>query len=114
MAVFGQGHRCLVVTVQDWRKSEIEAQHLVILSTAPGLIDMKGTKEIVPVVERITPEIEAMAGGTTDETATGGMISKISAGELHRIASHTLMEPLVDEPPPKKSAPKPAKKRRKK
>jgi glutamate 5-kinase len=62
--------------------SLVEAQHLVILSTAPGLIDMKGTKEIVPVVERITPEIEAMAGGTTDETATGGMISKISAAKL--------------------------------
>ncbi|WP_414660029.1 glutamate 5-kinase [Horticoccus sp. 23ND18S-11] len=59
-----------------------QADYLVILSTAPGLIDMKGTKEIVPVVERITPEIEAMAGGTTSETATGGMISKISAAKL--------------------------------
>jgi glutamate 5-kinase len=62
--------------------SLVEAQHLVILSTAPGLIDLKGTKKIVPVVERITPEIEAMAGGTTSETATGGMISKISAAKL--------------------------------
>lgn len=62
--------------------SLIEAQYLIILSTAPGLIDMQGTKEIVPVVERITPEIEAMAGGTTSETATGGMISKISAAKL--------------------------------
>ena len=62
--------------------SLVEAQHLVILSTAPGLIDMNGTKKIVPVVERITPEIEAMAGGTTSETATGGMISKISAAKL--------------------------------
>lgn len=62
--------------------SLVEAQHLVILSTAPGLIDLKGTKEIVPVVERITPEIEAMAGGTTSETATGGMISKITAAKL--------------------------------
>jgi len=58
------------------------AQYLAILSTAPGLIDMKGTGEIVPVVEKITPEIEAMAGGTTSETATGGMISKISAAKL--------------------------------
>jgi len=62
--------------------SLVEAQHLVILSTAPGLIDLKGTGQIVPVVERITPEIEAMAGGTTHETATGGMISKISAAKL--------------------------------
>jgi glutamate 5-kinase len=59
-----------------------QADHLIILSTAPGLIDMKGTGEIVPVVERITPEIEAMAGGTTSETAVGGMISKISAAKV--------------------------------
>ncbi len=58
------------------------AQYLFILSTAPGLIDLKGTKQIVPVVEKITPEIEAMAGGTTSETATGGMISKITAAKL--------------------------------
>jgi len=62
--------------------SLVDAQHLVILSTAPGLIDMKGTGQIVPVVAKITPEIEAMAGGTTDITATGGMISKISAAKL--------------------------------
>jgi glutamate 5-kinase len=60
----------------------VGAQHLVILSTAPGLIDMKGTGKILPVVEKITPEIEAMAGGTTDVTATGGMISKISAAKV--------------------------------
>lgn len=69
-------------TLSAMVSSLVEAQHLVILSTAPGLIDMKGTKQILPVVERITPEIEAMAGGTTSETATGGMISKISAAKL--------------------------------
>ncbi len=58
------------------------SQYLVILSTAPGLIDMKGTRAIVPIVEKITPEIEAMAGGTTSETAVGGMVSKISAAKL--------------------------------
>jgi glutamate 5-kinase len=62
--------------------SLVGAQHLLILSTAPGLIDMKGTGKIVPVVEKITPEIEAMAGGTTDITATGGMISKITAAKI--------------------------------
>ena len=60
----------------------VEADYLIILSTAPGLIDMKGTGEIVPVVEKITPAIEAMAGGTTSETATGGMITKITAAKL--------------------------------
>ncbi|MDE3084101.1 MAG: glutamate 5-kinase [Verrucomicrobiota bacterium] len=62
--------------------SLIEADHLVILSTAPGLIDLRGTKQIVSVVEKITPEIEAMAGGTKSETAVGGMVSKIAAAKL--------------------------------
>ncbi|QYM77919.1 glutamate 5-kinase [Horticoccus luteus] len=62
--------------------SLVEAQYLFILSTAPGLIDLRGTGRIVPVVDRINPAIEAMAGGTTSETATGGMISKISAAKL--------------------------------
>lgn len=59
-----------------------EAQYLFIISTAPGLIDMKGTGKVVPVVEKITPDIEAMAGGTTSATAVGGMITKISAAKL--------------------------------
>ena len=58
------------------------AQYLFIISTAPGLIDMKGTGKIVPVVSRITPSIEALADGTTNEVATGGMISKISAAKF--------------------------------
>jgi glutamate 5-kinase len=59
-----------------------QAQYLFILSTVPGLIDLKGTGEVVPVVEKITPEIEAMAGGTSSETAVGGMVTKITAAKL--------------------------------
>jgi len=62
--------------------SLMQAQYLVILSLAPGLIDLQGTGQIVPVVEKITPEIEAMAGGTTSETAVGGMASKVAAAKL--------------------------------
>jgi len=62
--------------------SLLNAQYLVMLSTAPGLIDLRGTGVIVPVVEKITPAIEAMADGTTSETAVGGMVSKISAARL--------------------------------
>jgi len=69
-------------TLSAMVSSLVEADYLVILSTAPGLIDMKGTGKIVPVVEKITPAIEAMAGGTTSETATGGMITKITAAKL--------------------------------
>ncbi|MGA2692700.1 MAG: glutamate 5-kinase [Opitutaceae bacterium] len=62
--------------------SLVRAELLLILSTAPGLVDLKGTGRVVPVVEKITPEIESMAGGTTSETAVGGMVSKISAARL--------------------------------
>ena len=41
--------------------------------------------KFVPVVERITPEIEAMAGGAAYELSRGGMRTKIEAG---RIATH--------------------------
>jgi glutamate 5-kinase len=62
--------------------SLVGADFLIILSTAPGLVDLKGSGRIVPVVERITPEIEAMAGGTTSELAVGGMVSKLAAAKL--------------------------------
>jgi glutamate 5-kinase len=62
--------------------SAVEADTLVILSTTDGLIDFRGTGKVVPVIEKITPEIEAMAGGTMSETAVGGMASKISAAKL--------------------------------
>ncbi|MBT5903291.1 MAG: glutamate 5-kinase [Opitutaceae bacterium] len=69
-------------TLSAMLASLLHADYLLILSTAPGLIDMAGTGEIVPVVPRITAEIEAMAGGTTSATAVGGMISKISAARI--------------------------------
>lgn len=59
-----------------------KADSLMILSTAPGLIDMKGTGKVVPLVEKVTPEVRAMACGTTSATAVGGMITKIKAAEI--------------------------------
>jgi len=77
MAKFGEND-----TLAAMVASLVQAQHLVILSVAPGLVDLAGTGRVVPVVERITPEIEAMAGGTTSETAVGGMVSKLAAARL--------------------------------
>lgn len=58
---------------------------LFILSNIPGLIDMAGTGEVVARVEKITPDIEAMAQGTTATTSVGGMVSKLSAAKTaHR------------------------------
>lgn len=62
--------------------SLIRADYLVILSTAPGLIDMEGTKQIVPIVESVTADIQKLAGGTTSATAVGGMITKLEAARI--------------------------------
>lgn len=59
-----------------------EADQYYILSTAPGLIDMDGDGKVIPVVERITPEIESLAKGTNSPTAVGGMVSKLEAVKL--------------------------------
>lgn len=65
--------------------SVVNADLLFILSNIPGLIDMKGTGEVVPLIPKITPEIEAMAQGTKATTSVGGMVSKLSAAKIaHR------------------------------
>ena len=40
------------------------------------------TARHIPVVERITPAIEAMAGGAASELSRGGMRTKIEAGKI--------------------------------
>jgi glutamate 5-kinase len=65
--------------------SVVNADMLFILSNIPGLIDLQGSGEVVPCVEAITPEIEAMAEGTTHTTSVGGMTSKLTAAKIaHR------------------------------
>lgn len=58
------------------------AGKLMILSTAPGLIDMNGTGEIIKIVEKIGADIRSQAHGTTSATAVGGMVTKIKAAEI--------------------------------
>lgn len=65
--------------------SVVNADLLFILSNIPGLIDMRGSGEVVPMVPKITPEIEAMAQGTKQVTSVGGMVSKLAAAKIaHR------------------------------
>jgi glutamate 5-kinase len=56
----------------------------IILTTADGLISDFGQPgaKLLSTVEAITPEIEALAGGTTSSTAVGGMTSKIQAAKI--------------------------------
>jgi glutamate 5-kinase len=62
------------------------ADLLVLLSDVDGLYDappgQSATAKLVPVVERITPEIEAMAGAAPSQLSRGGMQTKIEAGKI--------------------------------
>ncbi len=50
------------------------------LYTAPPHLDPEA--KLLPVVQRITPEIEAMAGGAASEFSRGGMFTKIEAAKI--------------------------------
>src|ERR1700719_4119096 len=62
------------------------ADLLVLLSDVDGLYDAppgrSAAAKLIPVVERITPEIEAMAGAAPSELSRGGMQTKIEAGKI--------------------------------
>ncbi len=62
--------------------SLLKARLLVILSTVSGLLDFNQGQKLIPLVPEITPEIEALAGGTNSPTAVGGMKSKINAAKV--------------------------------
>jgi glutamate 5-kinase len=62
------------------------ADLLVLLSDVDGLYDAPPgdgrDAKLVPLVERITPEIEAMAGAAGSELSRGGMQTKLEAGRI--------------------------------
>jgi glutamate 5-kinase len=63
----------------------MSADLLVLLSDVDGLYDRPPSQDgaqRVPVVQRISPEIEAMAGASESATARGGMFTKIEAGKI--------------------------------
>jgi glutamate 5-kinase len=63
----------------------VEAGLLVILSDVEGLYDKDPGRhadaKLIPVVERITEDIEQMAGDTISSLGTGGMMTKIKAAK---------------------------------
>jgi glutamate 5-kinase len=63
----------------------VEAQLLVILSDVDGLYERDPRQDqqakLISEVERITPEIEAMAGSEITELGTGGMTTKLKAAK---------------------------------
>jgi glutamate 5-kinase len=64
----------------------VSADVLVLLSDVDGLYDAPpatvASARHIPLVERITPEIEAMAGSAGSDLSRGGMQTKIEAGRI--------------------------------
>lgn len=68
---------------------------LVLLSDIDGLYDAPPANNpdanFIPYVERITPQIEAMAGGAASELSRGGMRTKVDAGKIATIAGTSMV-----------------------
>ena len=64
----------------------VSADLLVLLSDIDGLYTADPRKDptatLIPVVEEITPEILALAGGTGTSLGSGGMATKLKAAQL--------------------------------
>ncbi|MEX0752539.1 MAG: glutamate 5-kinase [Xanthobacteraceae bacterium] len=62
------------------------ADLLILLSDVDGLYDVPPgdgrDAKLIPLVPRITAEIEAMAGASGSELSRGGMVTKIEAGRI--------------------------------
>ena len=72
---------CLSATVAEL----IEADILILLTDTDGLYDSNPSEnknaKLIPVVEKITEEIEAVAGGA-GENGTGGFATKVKAAKI--------------------------------
>ncbi len=64
----------------------VRAELLVLLSDIEGLYTADPRRDpsarLIPVVEAVTPEIEALAGGKGSELAVGGMSTKLRAARM--------------------------------
>ncbi len=82
----------------------VSADLLILLSDVDGLYDHPpgeyANAQRIPVVRRITPEIEAMAGDAASHLSRGGMRTKIEAGKIATTAgTHMIIAPgNVDHP----------------
>ena len=80
----------------------VEADLLVLLSDIEGLYTADPRKDpnakLISVVEEVTPEIEALAGGKGSELATGGMSTKLSAAKKAMAAGTDMIITNGDRP----------------
>ena len=72
----------------------VSADCLVLLSDVDGLYTADPTRDpsaqFIPEVPRITPEIEAMAGGSASDVGSGGMATKVIAARIAVAAGSSL------------------------
>ena len=66
--------------------SLVQADLLVLLTDIDGLYDSNPRQnpnaQLIPVVEEITPQVEAFASGVGSARGTGGMTTKLHAGQI--------------------------------
>lgn len=64
----------------------VNADLLVLLSDIDGVFTadprLDATAQLIPVIDEITPDIEALAGGSGTNVGTGGMATKIEAAKI--------------------------------
>ncbi|MGN1080760.1 MAG: glutamate 5-kinase [Acutalibacteraceae bacterium] len=79
--LFGDNDTLAAVVAEN-----IKAELLIILSDIDGLFSDDPRRnpdaKLIPVIEKITPEIEAKAGGIGSKNGTGGMVTKLAAAKI--------------------------------
>jgi glutamate 5-kinase len=85
----------------------VSADTLVLFSDIDGLYTADPGKDItakfIPVVDHITPEIEAMAGGAASNVGSGGMTTKIAAAKIALNAGCRMVITKGERPHPLKA-----------
>jgi len=80
----------------------VKADLLVLLSDIDGLYTADPRKDpaatLIPVVENVTPDIEALAGGVGSSLGTGGMATKLRAAKLVTAAGCDMVIANGDKP----------------
>ena len=82
----------------------IEADLLILLSDIDGLYTAPPAKDPtathIPIVDAISPAIEAMAGGAASHLSRGGMTTKVEAGKIATLAGTAMIIAKGTEPHP--------------
>lgn len=80
----------------------IDADLLIILTDIEGLYDSNPQKDpdarLIPLVDKITPEIRKLAGAAGSKLGTGGMATKISAAQISTAAGIPCFVVSGDDP----------------